>query len=853
MRLRAAALLLAVLATPARADVLLPGEQHIGDGLEPLLTPAEPVTRAQMRARPTHFHLSRAITVTAVQLVGVSDLDNQLQVFIDDMSLARAGTLSGSCDTGGTCTYTLLAPLTLGPGTHTIWPDGGCTPTGFLASCLTGENDFGFAAINLVSAESSASRGHHRRRHLGLRVDGDDDYGGRWYPDTGEGATTSFSFTLDVARLLAEVRFHRLRDVASAPPKYARVAIDGTTVGELTANGDPFAIPAALALAAGSHTLSVTVGDEAAGVTDDISWDDVVLLLANNPATTPGAFNAVDPGGAAASGAITTKVAGADFAVDIVAVSGGGVFAAYAGTVTIELLDAASTTGSLVGGSNCDAGWTPVAALGTVVFTALDAGRKTVTLAHAESLREARLRMTDPALGVTGCSVDHFAIRPAGFANIVASHDSATEPGTAEALATGAFTPGTLPMHRAGRPFTVVATAVNAAGVPTAAYAGAPILEAGASLLGTSAGTASVSGWTASAGTLRSDAATYSEAGAALLELSDASFADVDADDTPLAQRRIGPSSFAVGRFVPDHFKLVEQVPARFDAACGSFTYTGQPFFFAATPVARILAVAADGVTVTSNYDGALYKLPTGGALPAATWAADAGVLDLGGFPSPDNSFVSLGGGISEYTVVPRTGGYAFLRGAPELPFDADIGITLNLVDADGITFAAGATPGFGRAVAGGGVPFNGAGANPRQVRFGRLALDHAHGSERLPLDVPLRVEYWGAVSGAPGFVRNLADGCTALAPADFDLLPAGFTSATAVTPLSLPNARLTLAAPNVPGQATVTADLAVSHPWLLADTNGDGAYSEAPAALATFGVYRNESRRIYLREVYAP
>lgn len=856
MSARAAVLLLALATGPALADVLLPGEQHLGDGTDPALVPAEPVTRTQMQANPTRFHLSHITTVTAVQWSGVNDLDNQLQVFIDDMSLPRAGSLSGSCDTGGPCTYTLATPLTLAPGPHTIWPDGGCTPAGFTVPCATGENDFAFTGMALISPERSTARSQHRRRHLGVAADADDDYGGRWYPDAGEGTASTLSFSLDVERVLSEIRFFRLRDVATAPPKFAAVQVDGVTVGELTGNGDPFILSTALVVPAGSHSLSVTVGDESPGMVDDVSWDDLVMLFVNNPATTPGAFNAVDVGADAATGALTTRTAGADFSVDIVAISGGAQFSGYAGTVSIELLDASTGTGVPAAGSNCDAGWTSLGALGTATFAASDGGRKTVTLSYADAVAHARLRLSDAALGVIGCSADNFAIRPATFGNIVASHDGPAAPGTAEALASGGFTATTLPIHRAGRPFTVIATAFNAVGAVTPGYTGAPVLAAAGSLLGAATGSAAASGWSGSGGTVRSDAATYSEAGAVGLELSDPSFAAVDADDTPAATRQVGPVSFAAGRFVPDHFKLVELVPARFEAACGSFTYAGQPFFFNATPAARVLAVGADDTTLTTNYDGALYKLPSGGALPAASYAAAAGALDLSAFPNPDNSFVNEGGGVSRYTVVPRSGGYAFLRGAPVLPFTADIGITLTLVDADGVSFAPGAPQGFGQAVAGAGIPFLGSGSSPSQVRFGRLVLEHAHGSERLPLDVPLRAEYWesvGSVGPSGGFVQNLADGCTVLSAADFDLVPGAYTSVTAVTAPNLPGAHLRLAAPNVSGQVTATGDIGTLYPWLRVDANADGSYVEMPAARATFGLFRNDSRRVYQREVVGP
>ena len=55
------------------------------------------------------------------------------------------------------------------------------------------------------------------------------------------------------------------------------------------------------------------------------------------------------------------------------------------------------------------------------------------------------------------------------------------------------------------------------------------------------------------------------------------------------------------------------------------------------------------------------------------------------------------------------------------------------------------------------------------RIRFGRLKLTNAHGSELLNLPVPVETQYWnGAV-----FVTNTADSCTSLSAANVTLTKA--------------------------------------------------------------------------------
>jgi hypothetical protein len=756
-------------------------------------------------------------------------------------------------------TYTLTTPLPLTAGAHTIWPDGGCSLGGFADPCgAGGENDFDFIAITLVSAQTSTTRNFNQRRHLGDTDDPDNNYSGV-YPDRPDATTLSLGFTLESARVLTQVRFHRVREIAAIRLSSPTVVIDDGTAGEVTVgaltNATLLPLGASVTLAAGAHTITVDSGVELVD-RDDFSWDDLELLFTPVSGSVPGQYNAVDPAADAVTGSITTKTAGTAFQLDLVALLNGAVFASYTGTVTVEIVNAASATGSCTS-------WPQAANLGSVTFTAGDAGRKTVSITYADALANARVRINDTVNAVASCSADNFAIKPAGFAGITASHADATTPGTAVALATAGFSAATQPVHKAGRSFTVQAHARNSSGAVTTAYAGSPALNASATIAGMGAvlGSASASGWTyPSAGYIRSDAAQYDEVGAVTLELVDTTFADVDADDTPaLADRQIGPSTFSVGRFIPDHFTFVEVVPAEFAAGCTGFTYVGQPFAFdgGATPSARITAVSSGGAPTRNYTDADLYKIalhPSGTALPQSTYAATAGTFNTALVPNPDNTFVKETNGASLLTLIVPSPGYAFTRAAPSAPFNAEITITLAFTEGDGVTF--GTTPGRFGDPAAGGIPFA-SGSN--QVRFGRLTIANAQGSELLPLSVPVQAEYVPA-SGGIGFTRNLSDTCTPLLLTHFTLTGslAGLPDPPAdVTPtLSGPASglwTLTLGAPpgGDTGSVGIEAVIGASLPWLQTeDTDLDTLYNNNPRAIATFGLSSGSQRRIFQREI---
>jgi hypothetical protein len=868
----------ALLASPAGADVVLTGETHVGDNESVTFTPSDPMTLDEYANSATRFYLSEAIVVTAIRLDGLvqgSPTPPAGFTFrIDLDGVTRTGTYAGG-------TLTLSTARSLAAGLHLIAIDPGCLRSGvqqFGSSCRTADDeyDMSFSSMTLVTQDSTSitlARNLMRRRHLGDSTDAsNDNFGGRWYPDAPEGTTLDIPFTLDRNLRLNEIRFYRLRDTASGAQALSRATVsivDLTTgtvssVGTLTGDGNPRTLSSSLSLLGGNYLLRVAAGQMKNPTTDtdktydDLRWNDALLLFGVDPTSTVGRFNGVDPDQNAVTGIVRTKTAGSPLDVDITALNNSALLLTHTGTVAVKLLDASSDSGAL-DAYGCRSSWIEKEDLGTVTFTLLDLGRKRLTAEALEAYPKARLLMTDTTLNVSGCSTDTFAVKPATF-SVSVTHGTSSSAGTTTTLDNVSATQAS-PIHKAGQPFTIRATAVNADGNVTTLYSSSPTVLAETSVLGAQVGEARADLWTTAGGVAQTDVARYNEAGAFQLQVADTSFASVDAADTVAADRTIGPATVNVGRFVPDHFEVTLNTP-QFNPACGAFTYTGQYFHYLTAPVATLTAVAfAVPPTTTTNYvsSSSLYKLgasPTGqsvySALNPATGTPSAAIMDPSGLPTPDATISEAGDGTATVTLSSGIGGLAFLRSTPTVPFDAEIEVTLGSIqDSDGITTSSPVV--FGGTATGAGIAFTG-GAN--DIRFGRLLVDNAHGSERLDLKVPLRAEYWDTVAGNTGFVTSLGDTCTTTAIAGiFVLDPHGVTTSASGEQISTTGiGSVTLSAPNQTGYAGVRADLtATVLPWLRGDWDNDGNWAESdddPQGRATFGVHKADDRRIYQQEV---
>lgn len=481
------------------------------------------------------------------------------------------------------------------------------------------------------------------------------------------------------------------------------------------------------------------------------------------PPAAVGPFNAVDVGANPVTGKIFTKVAGSPFSLDIVALNQNrnAINTNYNGQVQVQLLDSSNNTGPLDSNTGCRNTWTVVGNLGTLTFKGGDKGRKTLNnIQYNNALRDARIRIIDLSNNGGGggnnggnvsyaCSTDNFAVRPDHFDVVVSDTDWAT-PGITRIL--NAVTANGTPTHKAGRPFTIAATARNALGQTTSNYLNATPTATVSNVIlpgGGVAGTLDAGTWTTIAGIAQTNAATYSEVGAFALQLSDSSFTSVDANDgTPLAQRTIGAALVDAGRFVPDHFSISAAAlqnrsdPATLAGCVNPFSYLDEQF----DGVFTVTAQNAAGGT-TQNYTGALVKfdqafrpdrLATQGKWNLAARDSASGTdlsarLWQNGFAGTTVFSNGVAAGVRAQLRIQRQGGAP--NYTPDGPFlQSHLGI--NPVDGDGVGLA----PAQQTLVIGGNAYFD---TGTTALYFGRLAADNAYGSELSPLPMWARAQYW--------------------------------------------------------------------------------------------------------------
>ncbi|MCF7965298.1 MAG: hypothetical protein K9L79_07135 [Methylobacter tundripaludum] len=553
-------------------------------------------------------------------------------------------------------------------------------------------------------------------------------------------------------------------------------------------------------------------------------------------------FDAIEVG-AAATTPIYTKMANTAFSLDVLSRS------SSSQTLTaIELVDLSSGTCS-----------SPASVLSPVTVTGGSFSfsgnqRKTFSFTYNNAAPNVKVRLTTSG-PVYSCSSDNFAIRPQGFS--LASN--ATQTGSSGA-----------PVFRAGSDtFWLDATALYGS-TTTTGYTGIPKLNLNTGMTTTTLAHVGVLGSTAfeaaENGVARAGSLTYSEVGnfsLAQYAVYDDTFAEVDSVkgectssfSNTLSNSRyscqFGSSSAgAFGRFVPDHFR----VSAAVDNACTDeeHTYMGQPIPLSTAIVAQA-ENAANGVT--QNYAGAY-------APGTIAFGAENG--DDGTNLSSRLTFSTNGGWASGvYTLTSVNG--TFMRPGANVAdatwgsFESlNVGLTVN--DNDVSTVPKVKDADMNPEAAGGSVftykEFTG---SPLNIRFGRLSLQNAAGSELLALPMPLTAEYWNG--GA--WVVNTADSCTVLtAPTvgnglTLNLANGGTTAATLNNPLVSGDAGFTLSAPGVTHGGFADVVITSTPAWLKFNWDGldqgdDGdLFDDNPSARGTFGIFRGNNNFIYTRELY--
>lgn len=317
---------------------------------------------------------------------------------------------------------------------------------------------------------------------------------------------------------------------------------------------------------------------------------------------------------------------------------------------------------------------------------------------------------------------------------------------------------------------------------------------------------------------------------------------------------KLTPSSI-IGRFYPDHFLVTS---SSLTDTCTTFSYMEQGMSLNYKVEARSL-----NSIKPLNY-GTAY-----GPMPALTYAAESenSGIDMGarvqdGVVKTWNSGVvdvaSTNAVFSRLTVSPFVDGpYTNTLVGLKLTDTFDLRSLKNM-DMNAATTGTCSGTSCNAKVLGSAI----------NLRYGRLRLDDAFGSEAALLPVNFYTEYWLGNR----FVKNTEDNCTKILrsaityPAGNILTPAnlnvGLTGGTTTgnyasmnaTEVSFSNgaAGQSFSAPTGGGKGefTITVNL-TSYPWLRFDWNQDGVYTDTslPPARIGFGSFRGHDRVIYWRE----
>ena len=546
-----------------------------------------------------------------------------------------------------------------------------------------------------------------------------------------------------------------------------------------------------------------------------------------------------------------TKLVGTPFTFDVAAIKPDGTRATtYASgasgkSVKLELVDGAGTTA-------CTSRAAAVPAISQMLtLVKSDGGRKTVTVNVGRAYTELRCRVTDANVSppVVGCSSDSFSVRPAAPAFAVSAAAAPSARATPVIAAGASFDLGATAQPGSGYGGTLTLDTSKA----TAQIPGQDTTVRGGGVVGALTPIALIANAAPAA-------ASYTEVG--YLYLAPGAFRDdlhtlVDSPqgdcitDTvdngyladTLVNGKYGCSvgnrvPLSLGRFVPDHFDV--SLPA-LTASCvvgTPFSYFGQDGF---TTAFTMTAKSLGGAT-TQNYSGAFARfdltsytayLFSAARLPAGSALASGGASPVGTW-GQGVARVSVQHQVSRPTVpTPET-----LVTISARPSDGEVGASTVTVVGDSV-----------------------------RLRYGRLQMKNAYGSEMLSLPVPLEAQYWAA---GGYYVTNTDDSCTVVPPASIVMgnfqkqLSACETQLSATGGVTLqagklPGPGLVLRAPGTGNAGSVDLQLnltmaaygntcvsSAGSPALAAWMPWFGA---SPQAHATFGIYK--SRLVYSRENY--
>ncbi len=422
---------------------------------------------------------------------------------------------------------------------------------------------------------------------------------------------------------------------------------------------------------------------------------------------------------------------------------------------------------------------------------------------------------------------------------------------------------------KAGEPFSVTVTAMSASNNATPNY-GREITPESVKLtaqLPSGLGLTNNPGLSGSFGRFNQGVATsttpytWNDVGIITLTPSVADQDYLGAGDT------VGPVSGNVGRFYAAQFALSGAAIANHiinrtdlgESGCGTFTYMGEKMNSVMTLTAQ--AVAGETAQNYTASNGFAKLDPTAINNPLAFGAIDQSLPVTPLTTQLDTTLAASGSFASGVAMISAP--LILSRGTtPSGPYDA-LAIGIAPLDSDGAGMAAydldttGVSPTIG----------NHTKVSTTQVRFGRLRMLNAYGSEALALPVSLTAQYW---TREGYYLTNSDDSCTVLPIASITMGNYLKQLKACATQLS-PTGQLTLVSGQLPAPGLAlskpgrgnagSVDLRINLSAVPSGMSCLGAsespataanmpwFGSEPTARATFGIYK--SRLIYLRENY--
>lgn len=344
----------------------------------------------------------------------------------------------------------------------------------------------------------------------------------------------------------------------------------------------------------------------------------------------------------------------------------------------------------------------------------------------------------------------------------------------------------------------------------------------------------------------------YSEVGSFTLQASSLDYlgeatADIIGDD------------IIVGRFIPASFQVSLNDNGMLDNACGVFTYIGQEFTYLIEPQFRVTAMNALPVPgVTTNYLGAWVKLDANSAsvdvaTDSSVAGTDAMLLDLRYNKMPmtltinNNGTVDYRFGADIFAYGPDSTVLAYSKQANSEvpPFTADIDPLLSQIDDGEVPLPLAPLA----------QTFNLAG---NQLRFGRLAMRNAHGSEIVDLSLPVFTE---TLQAGGYYSLEGDDSCSQLATMDLGIIdnlstPGASAPITVSNPTAIGgqiNVNLPAPGSGIDGSILVTPDLqgSLDNRWLRYDWTSSGQFANDPSATASFGIFQGSPVQIFIQQTF--